>query len=237
MNGPPTGRGIRIAVVDSGVHASHPHVGRVAGGVGIDAHGVECPDYVDRLGHGTAVAAAIHEKAPDADLLAVKVFDRSLSTSVTALVSAIGWCVRAGVHLVNLSLGTPRASHEQALREAVAGAASHGVVIVSARKDDQPESALWFPGSLAGVVGVEVDWTIDRDRCRIVDGEQGATVFASGFPRPIPGVAPQQNLHGVSFAVANVTGLLASAIPPGASRLSLDGLLSALRDRARADAP
>ena len=44
---------------------------------------------MDRLGHGTAVAAAIKEKAPDAEIYAVKVFDRALSASVTR------WCARS----------------------------------------------------------------------------------------------------------------------------------------------
>ena len=54
-----TGRGVCVAVVDSGVNATHPHVGGVAGGIAIDEHGVERADYLDRLGHGTAVTAAI----------------------------------------------------------------------------------------------------------------------------------------------------------------------------------
>ena len=54
-------------------------------------------DYLDRLGHGTAVIAAIREKAPDAEIFAVKVFDRSLSTSIAALVAAIDWSTRAGM--------------------------------------------------------------------------------------------------------------------------------------------
>src|ERR1700730_7207016 len=84
-----TGKGIRIAVIDSGVHAGHPHVGGVAGGVAIRDDGTLDDDFVDRLGHGTAVAAAIREKAPGSDLLAVKVFWRTLATSVTELVPAI----------------------------------------------------------------------------------------------------------------------------------------------------
>jgi subtilisin family serine protease len=85
----PTGRGVRIAVIDSGVFATHPHVGGVAGGVAITLDGTEHGDFVDRLGHGTAVAAAIKEKAGDAEIYAVKVFDRTLSTSVATLVRAI----------------------------------------------------------------------------------------------------------------------------------------------------
>jgi hypothetical protein len=77
--------GVRVAVIDSGIHPGHPHVLGVAGGVAIFRDG-ESDDYLDRLGHGTAVAAAIREKAPDAQLLAVKVFDRTLSSSVGALV-------------------------------------------------------------------------------------------------------------------------------------------------------
>jgi hypothetical protein len=55
-----------VAIIDSGVYAAHPHVGSVAGGIAIDQNGHEHDDYADRLGHGTAVAAAIREKAPDA---------------------------------------------------------------------------------------------------------------------------------------------------------------------------
>ena len=56
-----TGRGVRVAVIDSGVHPSHPHVGTVAAGVGVDADGRLDGDTVDRLGHGTAVAAVIRD--------------------------------------------------------------------------------------------------------------------------------------------------------------------------------
>lgn len=231
-----TGRGIRIAVIDSGVHASHPHINRIAGGVGIDARGVEGPDYVDRLGHGTAVAAAILEKAPEADLFTVKVFDRSLATSITSLVAAIEWAVRQNMHLVNLSLGTARPAHEAALRVAVDQASAAGVAIVSARRDDENATAAWFPGSLPGVIGVEVDWTIARDQYRVVDRDGQVTLCASGFPREIPGVAPQRNLHGVSFAVANTTGFAARACQAIAPQRSIDTLLTFLRDHAPAGA-
>ncbi len=127
-----TGRGIRIAVVDSGVHASHPHVNGVAGGVGIDIDGSLHDDYVDRLGHGTAVIAAIKDLAPDVEVFAVRVFDRQLSTSIACLVRAIEWSAGAGMHIVNLSLGTPRREHEAALRRAMDTAAAARMLIVAA---------------------------------------------------------------------------------------------------------
>ena len=72
-----TGRGIRVVIIDSGVNAAHPHVGSVAGGTGIGDDGRPHPDYLDRLGHGTAVAAVVREKAPDAEIHAVKVGNRN----------------------------------------------------------------------------------------------------------------------------------------------------------------
>ena len=213
---------VRVAVIDSGVHASHPHVGGVAGGVAIDERGQESEDFVDRLGHGTAVAAAIHEKAPEAELFAVRVFDRTLTTRIGTLVHAIEWAVRSGMHLANLSLGTANVAHEPVLRDVVERASREGLIIVSARDD---EGVRWLPGSLPGVVPVQLDWSCPRDAFRRVEMD-GAPVFrASGFPRPIPGVAPVKNLHGISFAVANMTGFVARA---RADHATLDAVVRAL---------
>jgi subtilisin family serine protease len=197
---------VRVAVIDSGVYAGHPHVCGVAGGIGIDEDGRLQADYVDRLGHGTAVTAAIKEKAPEAELYAVKVFDRDLSTRITGLLAAIDWAARTGMHLANLSLGTSRLEHERVLRAAVDRAGACGLTLVSARDDG---GVRWLPGSLPGVVAVQLDWDCPRETCRVAD-IGGTPVFrASGFARPIDGVPPERNLNGVSFAVANVTGLIA----------------------------
>jgi subtilisin family serine protease len=212
-----TGRGVRIAIIDSGVHAAHPHVNGVAGGVGIEEDGREGDDYVDRLGHGTAVTAAIKEKAPDTELYAVRVFDRSLSTSLTRLLRAIDWSVRSQMHLVNLSLGTARPDHGPALADAVKHAETHGVIIVSADQDD--EGVQWLPGSLPYVVGVRVDWECPRDEFRVDRTTTRGVFYASGYPRPIPGVPPARNINGISFAVANMTAFAARVLEsaPGAS--------------------
>ena len=224
-----TGRGVRIAIIDSGVHASHPHVGSVAGGIAIDEHGNQHTDFVDRLGHGTAVTAAIRDGAPDAELFAVKVFDRVLSTNIGSLVDGIDWAAESGMHLVNLSLGTPRREHEAVLTSAVERAARLNVLIIAARRDGGQS---WLPGSLPGVLPVEIDWTLPRDRYRAAHVE-GVTVFhASGFAREIPGVPPERNLHGISLAVANMTGLVARAIEAVPDR-SLAGVVVILeRDAA-----
>lgn len=205
---------MRVAVIDSGVHADHPHVGGVSGGVGIDGDGRIDPDYVDRLGHGTAVAAVIREKAPLAELFCIKVFDRELAATGRALVAAIEKAIEHHAGIINLSLGTPNRDHEAALSSVVGEAARAGVIVIAAGEQD---GVRWLPGALPEVWPVLLDWSIAREECRVTMRAGAAPVFAaSGYPRPIPGLPPERNLKGLSFAVANVTGLVAASllVPP-----------------------
>ena len=202
-------RRVRVAVIDSGVHADHPHVGGVSGGVGITAEGRVDSDYVDRLGHGTAVAAVIREKAPAAGIYCIKVFDHELAATGNALVAAIEKAIEQRAHIINLSLGTQNRDYEPALTSVVQEAAQAGAIVIAAGEQD---GVRWLPGALPGVWQVLLDWTMPRDECRVQMRSDAAPVFyASGFPRPIPGVPPERNLKGLSFAVANVTGLVAAA--------------------------
>jgi subtilisin family serine protease len=200
-------RSVRVAVIDSGVHAAHPHVGGVAGGVGISADGSEHDDYVDRLGHGTAVTAVIREKAPAAEIFVIKVFDRELAATGTALVAACRRALREHADIVNLSLGTTNPDHAAALSEVVAELRDSGALIVAA---GEQEGVRWLPGSLDGVCGVTLDWSLDRNEIRSTGASGRIAYRASGYPRPIPGVPVERNLKGLSFAVANVTGVLAA---------------------------
>ena len=141
------GRGVSIAVIDSGVNAEHPHVGmRGLAGCGSTSRAMSLEDYVDRIGHGTAVFAAIQEKAPGAELYAVRVFEDRLRTSVRALVAAIDWAAERRVRLVNLSLGTVREEHAEMLDAAVGRLAAVGGVVVAAAEADGQR---WWPGSAA----------------------------------------------------------------------------------------
>lgn len=205
-----TGRGVTIAVVDSGIHAAHPHIGSISTGIAFDADAGVQQDVTDRLGHGTAVAAAIREKAPEAALVPVKVFDRTLATTARALAAAIEWAAAQGVALINLSLGTATADHRAVLEQAVERASNHRAIVVSAA----PQEAMTFlPGALPGVVAVEADWMSARDVIFVRRGDAGQLILrASGFPRPIPGVPVDRNFRGASFAVANATGFIALAI-------------------------
>jgi hypothetical protein len=193
-----TGRGVRVAVIDSGVHASHPHIRGVSGGVTIGERLVE-DSFCDLLGHGTAVMAAIQEKAPDAEYFAVRVFQSELRTSVDSLVKAIEWCIAQRIHVINLSLGTANPAHAMRFAPLISRA---GILVSALQLNAGPS----FPGSLPGVIGVGVDWDLPRDSYA---RRNGIEFYASGYPRSIPGVPKERNLHGISFAVANMTGFVA----------------------------
>jgi len=196
-------------VLDSGIHSGHPHVGEVVRGINL-AGTREPTEWTDRVGHGTAVAAAIREKSPGAELVAVRVFDRQLATNVEVLADGIVWAADAGAQLINLSLGTANFANAHRLAQAVAHATSRGALVVSARKSNDVE---WLPGSLDGVVGVVADSILEREMLEVIRRDDGSSVYAaSPYPRPIPGVPRERNLFGVSFAVANVTGFLARAL-------------------------
>jgi len=185
---------VRIAVIDSGVNPSHPHIARVDGGWPEN-------DFLDRLGHGTAVMAAIQEKAPGAEYFAIRIFDRELRTNIDTLLAAIEWSIGHQMDIINLSLGTSNAAHAEKFAPLIKEA-----IFVS------PAGA--YPGDLPGVIRVAQDASLPRDEYRI-DAE---TFYASGYPRPMPGVPPERNLNGVSFAVANMTGFIARACEDLADR-------------------
>jgi subtilisin family serine protease len=204
-----TGRGIRVAVIDSGVYAAHPHVGGIEQGIAIRSDGVLDDDFVDRLGHGTAVVAAIREKAPDAAMAAIKVFWRSLATDAVSLVRGIDEACARDAAVINLSLGTANEAHRRPLEAAVERAAANGVVVVAASED---KGVRWLPGSLPMVVGVKADWNLDRQSYSLLAENGRTVVVTSPYPRDIPGVSRERNLQGISFAVANASAFVARAL-------------------------
>ena len=107
-----SGRGVRVAVVDSGIEAGHPMVGEVAGGVAIEADGlgfriIEGP-HEDLFGHGTACAGIIRSLAPECELYSVRVLGKRLTGRGTVFAAGLQWAIDAGMDVVNISMSTHR---------------------------------------------------------------------------------------------------------------------------------
>jgi subtilisin family serine protease len=109
-----TGKGVKVAILDTGLDPSHPDL---AGRIGASENFTEAPDAVDHFGHGTHVAsitagsgAASGGKfkgvAPEATLLNGKVLDDGGGGSYSSIIAGMEWAVTQGASVVNLSLGS-----------------------------------------------------------------------------------------------------------------------------------
>ncbi len=219
---------IRVGIVDSGVHKEHPHVGGIAGGVTVEADAY-LPEFVDCLGHGTAIAALIHALAPEAELYAVRVFDRMLATSIRRVMRAIDWCLDNEMHIVNLSLGTTNPAHRTAFAAALERVEAAGAALVSAYEMDGQSM---LPGSMAGAMGVTTDADCPREKFGCTEREGKLVFSAPPYPREIPGVRRERNLNGVSFAVAHISAHLARRRAVYGAEASWEQLLTQLPSRA-----
>ncbi len=119
------GRGVTVAVVDSGVEVDHPALaGRAVRRLRVDledatARVVDDPDPGDPVGHGTACAGIVTAVAPGADLVSIRVLGADNRGKGRAVAAAVDWAIQNGVGVVNLSLSS---------RSEAMFAAFHGLV-------------------------------------------------------------------------------------------------------------
>lgn len=208
---------VRVALIDSGVNANHPHLtetGRVVVGPAIDAEGqlTDGAAGADVLGHGTAAGAAILHLAPTAELVSIQIFKEIPACPFEHVLAALDFAIREGFQLVNLSLGTTRHDWVGALEERIGRAQQSGTAIVAPATFQGLPS---FPGSLAGVHGVLMNARLEREApTRQSHGERDYW-YASPYPRELPNLPRESNLVGVSMSAANLTGWLARRIADG----------------------
>ena len=206
-----TGKGVKVAVVDSGIDPSHPDIGEVKGGVRIqlDEEGeiLLTEDWSDEVGHGTACAGIIRKKAPDVELYSVRIFDdASLSAKGNVLVEAIRWCVTQGMDVVNLSLGTTEKELLPSLREVCDYAEQERVMLVSAEDNQGRES---FPACFPNVFGVAAGQVYGK-YAYLYREYYPAEFVVRGDRQKLCWVQPRYVfLGGTSFAAPHITALIA----------------------------
>jgi subtilisin len=163
-----TGRGVRVAVVDSGVDAEHPLVGRVDQYIAVDRDhtsetgiGFVAGPHADLFGHGTACAAIIRQLAPEVELVSVRVLREDLKGSAAAFAEAVDWCIEQGVDIINLSMSTASERWADTFWELVDHATYRGVILVAAMNNERKRT---IPSELAGVFSVACGPGTDRER-------------------------------------------------------------------------
>lgn len=218
--GDATGRGIRVAVIDSGWDRTLEEP-RVAPGPGFvdpddDFALARNDDDHDHLGHGTACADLILRIAPEAEVVPLKVFGRQLETSPQTLHAALTWAYENGVHVINVSLGTMLPGTLHPLYAICEKARRAGIIIVAAGHNARTWS---YPAIFENVVGVSAgrfaspfDFHFHPDEAMEVE--------AWGVDQPVLWLGGRRTIkNGTSFAAPNVSGIVALYLErnPGAT--------------------
>jgi len=213
-----TGRGVRVAVVDTGVDTTHPDLrDRIVKSVSFVQGGEQT---VNEDSHGTAVAgviAAVADNhigifgvAPEAQIVAAKACWHRRPEEIRAVCSswtlakAVDFAIAGDVRVLNLSLGGPA---DALLQRLIERAGERGITVVAAVMD-QGGPAPGFPASLDSVIAV-----VASDQ----DGAVHAPPFARTGVLAAPGVdvlstAPHGSFDfrtGSSLAAAHVSGVVA----------------------------
>ncbi|MGC3993416.1 MAG: S8 family serine peptidase [Propionicimonas sp.] len=204
-----SGRGVRVAVIDSGVDAAHPLVGGVAEYVAVsldpdaaDGVRVDAGEHTDLYGHGTACAAVIRSLAPAVELVSVRVLGANLRGSAVSFARGLEWCIEHGVTVANLSLSTTNERWFEVFHDLVDRASYGRMLIVSAMANERKRT---IPSEFAGVFSVACGPGTDREQvwcnpsgpaewgaCGIdveVAWQEGGTITASGNSFAAPVVA------------------------------------------------
>lgn len=202
-----TGRGVRIAVIDTGSDTRHPELRERITGI---------RNFVDRDGdafngdiHGTAVTGVIAAAsnngtglvgvAPEADILSLKAcWHRSnapgdaICNSFT-LAKALNFAIDQQVDVINLSLGGPA---DPLLSRLVSKAVEQNILVVGAATPKFPEG---FPVGVDGVIGVTNDTAQQKNRVNAPGNQVFSTSPANQY----------DFFTGSSFAAAQVSGVTA----------------------------
>ena len=203
-----TGRGIRVAVIDSGIQANHPDL---SGQLLVNRNFVAGQSEVAE-DHGTGVAGIIAAKpdnglgiagvAPGARLLGLRACWQERGSAAPtvcdglSLAKALYFAIEQKADVINLSLSGP---DERLLRELLKAAMARGSVVVSAF--DRTKTDGGFPASFPGVVAVS-----DQS----LAASHGQVYSAPG--RDVPTTEPGGRwflVNGSSYAAAHVSGLAA----------------------------
>lgn len=158
-----TGKGVKVAVVDTGIDPQHPDfAGRIlaftsfVGGNGEDDHGHGTHVAGIIAGSGEASGGKYRGVAPEALILSAKVLKADGSGMMSDVMAGIEWAVEQGAKIINLSLGSPGpCDGTDALSVMCDAAVKAGVVVCAAAGNDGPHpGTVGSPGCAREVITV-----------------------------------------------------------------------------------
>ncbi len=222
-----TGRGVKVAIVDTGIDDNHPDL-TVSGGVSF-VPGVGSWD--DDNGHGTHVAGIVGARnnpvgvigvAPESDLYAVKVLGRKGTGHHSQVLAGLCWATQNGMDVVNLSLGRDVKKPDEpctAIYQRLARILNNaGCIVVAAAGNSGEEINKWVghPARCPGYMAVAA---IDRNKNLAPFSSRGPADLCDdcGVEISAPGVSINstyqgggyRKLSGTSMACPHVSGAAA----------------------------
>lgn len=230
------GTGVRVAIIDTGVEADHPWIaGKLSASYGIQLADdkqitIEPSGHLDVCGHGTAAAAQVHQIAPGAELISIRVLSESREGSSEALVTALQWVADQDIHAVNMSLSTMRLALALRIGHAVDELYAKHVPCVCAKGYQQHGRD--YPTSFGASIGVTYD-DLEPAELKYRAGDLVEFV-AAGVDRTVAWQnGSTRKVTGSSYATPIITGLIARmlAANPGLSVFDIKALLRAYADR------
>ncbi|MCO8272257.1 S8 family serine peptidase [Actinoplanes sp. TRM 88003] len=217
-----TGRGVRVAVLDTGADFTHPDLaGRVAERADfIDEGG----DATDLNGHGTHVATTVAGSgaasggarrgvAPDATLLVGKVLDEHGGGSDSQVIAGMEWAA-ARADVVSMSLGDSLSGEDGPLTRSLnqLSASTGALFVVAAGNDGPGPGTVASPGNAASALTVGA-----------VDAKDRIADFSSRGPLTVARSAkPEVTAPGVDIVAGRAEGTTLGA-PIDARYVSLSG--------------
>ncbi|MFF3401214.1 type VII secretion-associated serine protease mycosin [Streptomyces sp. NPDC002659] len=229
-----TGKGVRVAVIDTGVDVKNPQLSRAVdakSGLNLLPEKDEKGDKIERgkadgttdtVGHGTKIAGIIAARpakgtgfvglAPDATIIPIKQNDAEGHGTAKTLAQAIDHAVRARADVINISQDTANAVEPAPeLKSAVDAALAKDIVVVASAGNDGLGGNVkkTYPASFSGVLAVAAS---DRNNERAYFSQSGEFV---GIAAPgvdmvttVPGGGHCAD-NGTSFSAPYVAGIAA----------------------------